>query len=175
MAGSYFWTESVVGEGTTAYKATLNDDSNAIRTLSNVYAVNLIIHDPGFLVYGYDSDVFEQLKISPDDPSPEANTLIEGLWRLVVPHEEVISSLLKEGALVTFSYYLLISIILARLASSKEDYFILAAYFVGSMLLSSMFKDEYLLLLCVVLFVSCGKARGNGYYQRSFLFPQKLP
>lgn len=161
IAGSFYWADNVVGENTASYKSTLNDDSNAIRTLSNVYAVKLIASDSSFFIYGYDSDVFVQLGISPDNTSPDENVLIEGLWRLVVPHEEVINMLLKEGALVTLTYYLLVSIVLARVASSRKDYCILVAYFAGSMLLSSMFKDEYLLLLCIVLFVSCKQVKSN--------------
>ena len=149
---SYYWTSEVSSAGVGTYKTTLNDRSNATRMASTVYALERIDSELGsFLFYGYDTDVFDELGISSSDFSAEANYYIGGIYRLVQPHEEVINTLLKEGLIFTILYYLAVSTLLCGIVRSRQDFIILAAFFVGSLFLHQMFTMQNLIMLCIVL------------------------
>lgn len=147
---AYFWVFFVAGNGTSAYKESLNDSSNAIRMNSNVYCFERMINNPEFLIYGYDDDVFDELGISSTDYSPEANYLVNGVYRLVQPHEEVLNMVLKEGLLFSVSYYATISQLLCIIPWGAKSRAILVAYFIGSLFLAGFFRDFRLMAFLVV-------------------------
>lgn len=153
IALSYIWTGFVIGKGTSLYKASLNDSSNAIRMKSNVYCLELMFDNPSFLLYGYDADVFNALGISATDYSGEANHLIDGKYRLVQPHEEVLNLVLKEGLLFAAFYYLSLAQLLSRIDWGVRGKIVLMAYFFGSMFLSGFFRDFRLIALIVVALI----------------------
>lgn len=150
LALSYFWEQYVVVDGVGAYKTTLNDMSNAMRMLSNVYCFDLVL-TPDFLLYGYGSDVFTGLGISGTDFSQASNVMINGRYRLVQPHEEVLNLWLRCGLLFVVFYYLTVSCCLSRLRIAPIDLGILLAFFTGSVILATLFKGGFLVGLVVAL------------------------
>lgn len=147
---SYFWVNVIVEDGTSSYKESLNDSSNAIRMNSNVYCFELMTRTPDFLFYGYDSDVFDELGISSTDYSSTANYLISGRYRLVQPHEEVLNLVLKEGLLFAIFYYFIVAHLLSKIKWGEKGKAILVAFFIGSLFLSGFFRDFRLLAFVMI-------------------------
>lgn len=161
VSASAFWIDNAVSQGTAGYKESLNDDSNAMRVYANAYAFDEILGSLQFLIYGYDSDTAEQLGILMGSTDPSETVYIDGLYRLVTPHEEVLDTLLREGALFSLVYYALLSLLISRLVRGRFNTALFGAYFLGSFLLSSMFKQEFLLLFLFVVTASGTWARST--------------
>lgn len=121
---------------------------------SNVFVVEHMLSNPDFLVYGYDSDVFDVLGIiSSEDGEVTDGYLIDGQFRLVQPHNEVLNTLLKEGVLFVLIYYALVSFLLSKITYTKTNKAILIAYFVGSLIFAALFRDFRLIGLLIVLLI----------------------
>ena len=151
---SYYWVSNVANNDVAEYKTSLNDSSNAIRMNSNVFVIEHILSNPDFLVYGYDSDVFDELGIiSPEDGEVTEGYLIDGQFRLVQPHNEVLNTLLKEGILFVLVYYALVSLLLSKVVYTKTNRAILIAYFFGSLFFAALFRDFRLIGLLTVLLI----------------------
>lgn len=151
---SYYWVNNVASNDIDEYKTSLNDSSNAIRMNSNVFVVEHMLSNPDFLVYGYDSDVFDVLGIiSSEDGEVTDGYLIDGQFRLVQPHNEVLNTLLKEGVLFVLIYYALVSFLLSKITYTKTNKAILIAYFVGSLIFAALFRDFRLIGLLIVLLI----------------------
>lgn len=162
VSASGFWIDHAVSQGTAGYKESLNDDSNAMRVYANAYAFDEICSSPQFLLFGYDSDTAERLGIVMGSTDPYETLYIDGLYRLVTPHEEVLDTLLREGAVFSLAYYALLSLLISRLVRGRFNVALFGAYFLGSFLLSSMFKQEFLLLFLFVVAASGAWKRSRG-------------
>ena len=148
-AFSTYWLNNVSSQGVEEYKTSLNDGSNAMRMLANQVALDRITQDPAFLIYGYDTDIYEALGISQTLSGKNHNVYINGL-RLVQPHEEVINTVLKEGVLFSLLYYAGLSAVIAVILR-RRNLPIFAALFVGSLVFHSMFSSYTVILLCFAM------------------------
>lgn len=153
---SHVWVTYIIPRGIVAYKAGLNDGSNAIRMSSIDYVLDVISGDPSFIYRGYDQEIFSVLGINTDDFA--ATYYVGGLYRLVQPHNEVINMLVKEGLIFTLLYYGAVSNILAKYAETLFDVAITISFMLGCLFLHEMFTCQTLLLLVFVL-ASAGRER----------------
>lgn len=156
---SSFWVGVVMAGGVGEYKSGWNDSSNAVRMSSIQYVSEEMASDSSYIVYGLDSDIFKVLGISQDDTRRGQTYYVNGLYRLVQPHQEVLNTLLKEGILMTLSIYGLISCLLSTTVRDRFDRATVLAYLLGSLTLHEMFINQSLMLL---LFVLCSRSKGGG-------------
>ena len=104
-----------------------------------------------FIVRGYDDSLFSALGINEHDTSIDATYYVDGLYRLVQPHNEVINMLVREGVLFTIVYYLAVSQVISRVIKDRYDVALLLAFMLGSMFLHQMFTCQTLVLLIFVM------------------------
>lgn len=148
---SYLWVTYVIPLGVVAYKTGLNDGSNAIRMSSIQYVLGLMIKDPAFFVRGFDSSIYTELGINPEETGLEVTYYVYGLYRLVQPHNEVINMLVKEGLVFTVAYYASVSNVLSGLIRSRMNATIIFSFLLGCLFLHQMFTCQTLILLVFVL------------------------
>lgn len=155
---SSFWTNVIMARGVQDYKTSWNDSSNALRMTSINYIAENILNNPSYILYGLDSNIFEELGISQTETTKGSTFYVDGLYRLVQPHQEVLNTLLKEGALLTLCIYGLVSLILSSLQTDLYNRSIILAFLTGSLFLHEMFLVQTFLLLVYVLCTKQGNA-----------------
>lgn len=148
---SRYWIREVIPTGLVEYKTGLNDHSNALRTVSIDFIATHVADNPHFLFYGYDARIFEVLGINIGDTRAGSTFYVDGIYRLVQPHQEVLNVLVKEGAAFTIVYFAALAVLLSRFTRSFEDLAMVGGYMVGSIFLHEMFITQSLLMLAFVL------------------------
>ncbi len=151
VAFSRYWIREVIPTGLVEYKTGLNDHSNALRTVSIDFIATHVADNPHFLFYGYDARIFEVLGINIGDTRAGSTFYVDGIYRLVQPHQEVLNMLVKEGAAFTIVYFIALAVLLSRFARSFEDLAMVGGYMLGSVFLHEMFITQSLLMLAFVL------------------------
>lgn len=151
---SFWWSDSVVGSSTTAYKEGFNDSSNAIRFNSDKYALEYLFAHPELFGYGYDSEIIEAMGIIDASELNGTETALTGTfyngYRIVQPHHVILNMLLKEGVLFTAAYYIALSYIFSR-HLRRSNAAIWVPYFFGCMFMHSLLVNYYLVFLLLVL------------------------
>lgn len=153
-AFSFWWSNSVVGAGTTSYQVGMNDSSNAVRFNSDWYAIQHLFENPFLLLFGYDNDIISAMHIIQSSELNGTETALTGTFyngfRIVQPHHVILNMLLKEGVLFTIGYYSVLACIFSRFFNRHN-----AAYWVpylfGCMFMHSLLVSYYLVFLLVVL------------------------
>lgn len=147
---SKWWVNEVIPMGMSAYKNGLNDPSNAMRFASIDYVVNYMLRDPLFILRGLDSSLSNTLGIVTD---ATLTYRVDGLYRLVQPHNETINLIVREGLLFTVIYYYCIAVIIKKIPVNRMNIALLTSFFCGSFILHQMFSSQTLLLFIFVFFV----------------------
>ena len=148
---TFYWVNYVIPLGVVEYKQGLNDGSNAMRMSSNAHVINIMLQDPTFLVRGFDDSIFNALGINQQNYSKSATYYVDGLYRLVQPHNDVINMLVREGLLFTLVYYLSISQIVGKTVKNRYEVALLLSFLLGSMFLHLMFTCQTLVLFVFVM------------------------
>lgn len=149
---SFWWSESMVGNSTTAYQMSMNDSSNAIRFNSDKYAIQYLLSNPQLVLVGYDGDIIDEMGIISNLNGTESaltGTFYNG-YRIVQPHNVLLNMILKEGILYTVAYYLVLSFLLARYFKRGNLAYWLPFLF-GCMFMHSLLTGYYLVFFLVVL------------------------
>jgi hypothetical protein len=153
-AFSYWWSESMVGSSTSAYQASINDSSNAIRFNSDQYAIQYISEHPQLILFGYDNDIISAMNIIQPSSLNGTETALTGTffngYRIVQPHHVILNMLLKEGIIYTVAYYLVLSFLLSKYFR-KDNFAYWVPYLFGCMFMHSLLVGYYLVFLLVVL------------------------
>ena len=153
-AFSFWWSDNMVGVGTTSYKGSMNDSSNAIRFNSDKYAIEHLLSNPSLFLFGYDNDIINAMGIIEAASLNGTETALDGTFfngfRIVQPHNVILNLLLKEGVLFTAAYFGLLSFIFATyFRSDNSAYWV--PYLFGCMFMHSLLCNYYLIFLLTVL------------------------
>lgn len=151
---SFWWSSFVVGSGTAAYQAGMNDSSNAVRFNSDWYAIQHLCENPSLFLYGYDNDIIGAMNIIQSSELNGTETALTGTFyngfRIVQPHHVILNMLLKEGVLFTIGYYSVLAHIFSRFFS-KHNVAYWMPYLLGCMFMHSLLASYYLIFFLVVL------------------------
>ena len=142
---SYVMATSPYFSSVSNYHDSFNDNSNAIRTRSNLYAFNIILNSKELFVYGYDNNIRQEIGAR---GLYDSNTYMG--YRVVQPHNFLLNIYLRYGLILTLVYLYVLSIILSRF-SCKDNYPIIICYLFINMFMHSLFSSIYLLLFLMVI------------------------
>ena len=176
IAFSFWWSSSVVGHGTTAYQAGMNDSSNAVRFNSDWYAVQHLIKNPSLLLFGYDNDIIGAMHIIQSFELNGTETALSGTFyngfRIVQPHHVILNMLLKEGVLFTIGYYAVLACVFSRFFS-KRNAAVWVPYLFGCMFMHSLLVNYYLVFFIAVLTRAAStESKSLSKYFAFFVFPK---
>lgn len=150
---SYIWMVSISFAKVSGYQQSINDKSNAIRTRSNIYALNLILENPELLIYGYDNDIRFVLGVEDENNARQYSG-----YRLVQPHNLVLNLFLKNGVFFSVFYLLLLSKLIS-LYWREDNLPIIIPYLVMNMVMHSLLTTTY--LICFLYIIAIPRAKGN--------------
>lgn len=166
---SFWWSSSVVGSGTAAYQAGMNDSSNAVRFNSDWYAIQHLFKNPSLVLYGYDNDIINAMHIIQSSELNGTESALTGTFyngfRIVQPHHVILNMILKEGVLFTIGYYAVLACIFSRFFR-KGNMAFWAPYLLGCMFMHSLLVSYYLVFLLMVL----SRAAANQSHSLTNLF-----
>lgn len=145
---SFYWIISVVVGGVNEYRDGLNDGSNKIRFIANIYAINDLYETPKLLLIGYDSELKKQWGII-DDVQDSTTAKVEGT-RLVQPHNGVINLFVTLGVLPAVLYLYMFSSVLDKVKINNNIELILP-YVVNAAFLH-MYSIYWVLLWLFIIF-----------------------
>lgn len=145
---SIIWSYEIVGTNTVAYEQGINDTSNAIRTNSNLYALQLLTKDINLIWRGYDVEIRDVLGIS--SSILEQHTRFMG-YRIVQPHNSFINPLITHGIIYSILYFAILASTLSKCINNKNKALWLP-YMCGGIFMHSLFSGFYLIFwgLCLV-------------------------
>lgn len=142
---SFVWCAYAVAHGVSSYHGGLMDSSNFIRMNSNLYVLGQLHQDPLLLLFGYDTDIYEIMKLGVGAGFQYFNGL-----RVVQAHHSVLDVFQRCGLLFTIVYFMFIGkLIDDSKVAYKND--ILLPIFAISMIMHSYLQNECLLMLMVTL------------------------
>lgn len=154
LAFSFWWSGNMVGTGTAAYGASMNDSSNAVRFNSNVYAVIHAASNPELLLYGYDDDIIDAMDIIQSSELDGTESELDGTfyngYRIVQPHNVFLNLILREGVLYTLGYFVCLSIVFSRYFRRDNAAYWLP-YLFGCLFMHSLLSSYYLLFFVLIL------------------------
>lgn len=157
---SMFWISYVSINPLASYKEGLNDGSNKMRFVANVYALDRIRDNPQFIYKGLGDHIKEGLGI--DSENYSQHTKVMGV-RLVQPHNCFINMMLKIGVVQAVVYFLLLAYILDKMKSYNniEFYF---PYIINACFMHSLLDGPFLVIWTFILMIS--QERNNGVHMQ---------
>ncbi|WP_281696765.1 hypothetical protein [Acidaminococcus massiliensis] len=147
---SIFWINYVSVNPLAHYKEGLNDGSNKMRFVANVYALNKMKDDPRFIYKGLGDHIKETLGVASEDYSQ--HTKVMGV-RLVQPHNCFINMMLKIGIIESIIYFCLLAYLLDKIRSCNniEYYF---PYIINACFMHSLLDGPFLVIWTFILILS---------------------
>lgn len=147
---SMFWINYVSVNPLASYKEGLNDGSNKMRFVANVYTLEKIRDNPQFIYKGLGDHIKEGLGIGSENYSQ--HTKVMGI-RLVQPHNCFINMMLKIGVVQGVIYFLLLAYILDKMKSYNniEFYF---PYIINACFMHSLLDGPFLIIWTFILMIS---------------------
>lgn len=142
---SFVWCGFAVKYGVSRYHGGLMDTSNYIRMNSNLYVLGQLRSDPSLLLFGYDTDIYDVMKLGVGAGYEYFNGL-----RVVQAHHSVLDVFQRCGLLFTIVYFMFIALLIDE-SKVKERNEILLPIFAIGMIMHSYFQNECLLMLLVTL------------------------
>lgn len=143
---SYYWVNNVSVANVTAYHTGLNDESNRERFVANVKALEMMKNDDEIRIWGYGSNLLEELGI---DNSSSSLAIYLGT-RLVQPHNSLYNPILRMGILVGIIYLFIVAKLIDRYFS-KDNLAYILPYVLNAMFVHSMFEMSWLVFLIIIL------------------------
>lgn len=145
---SYFWVFNVSMNNLADYRESLNDGSNRMRFVSNIFFYDTALSNE-ITIYGYGQDIKDVLGLNEEDYS--LNTQYLGV-RLVQPHNSINNILLKMGIIPGILYlYFVSKLINKQLCIHNIEYII--PYFINAMIMHSCLNSILLELWYLLLLV----------------------
>lgn len=146
---SYFWVYVVSVDNLKEYQSGLNDESNRMRFVANIYAVDLIIENKELLLYGYGDSFKEVFNIDNDIYSTHPTYLGT---RIVQPHNSILNIIIKIGVLPSLVYFFILSKILKKLYN-KDNIEYIIPYMINTMFLHQMLDTNFMIFWILVLYI----------------------
>jgi hypothetical protein len=146
---SFIWVFIVSASGTSAYHESLNDMSNRVRFVANLYALNTFTDLKNNWLWGYGFSIMNALGISGSaDVAYNTSYFLDA--KLVQPHNSYINILLRMGLIPGIIYLVVISKLLNRI-NGTINYAYLLPYLVNAMFMHSLLNGKWLLFLVIIL------------------------
>lgn len=147
---SIFWINYVSVNPLAHYKEGLNDGSNKMRFVANVYALNKMKDDTRFIYKGLGDHIKETLGVASEDYSQ--HTRVMGA-RLVQPHNCFINMMLKIGIIESIIYFCLLAYLIDKIRSCNniEYYF---PYIINACFMHSLLDGPFLVIWTFILILS---------------------
>lgn len=154
---SYMWIEFVAVDVTIDNENGINDVSNKMRFISNVYAVEMILENKELLLLGYDNELTSKLGIEGSDYY--YHQFVDGV-RLVQTHNGILNMIVKNGALFSIIYLLLLGKILDNYLCKDNLQYILP-YLANCLIMHSLLGGSYLLFWIFSLELASQRTESN--------------
>lgn len=144
---SSYWINFVSVKPIVRYREGLNDGSNKMRFVANVYAENQILNDPQYIYKGKGEHIKEAFGIA--DENLSLHTQFMGV-RLVQPHNSFLNLMLKIGVIEAVIYFMLLGKLLDKVWSRENmEYYI--PYLINACFMHSLLDGNYLVIWLYIL------------------------
>ncbi|WP_416494386.1 O-antigen ligase family protein [Clostridium botulinum] len=151
---SYIWVSRVTIYGVKEYQQSLNDTSNKMRFVANIYAIDLIKNNKKELMfYGYDNDFKDIFGIY--DYEIDSHRKFMGV-RLVQPHNSIINVTIRTGIIFSLLYFYILSRIIDKLYTKDNLEYILP-YLFSALFLHELLNSRFLMFWVIVLCLPINK------------------
>ncbi|KEI97132.1 membrane protein [Clostridium botulinum A2B7 92] len=151
---SYIWVSRVTIYGVKEYQQSLNDTSNKMRFVANIYAIDLIKNNKKELMfYGYDNDFKDIFGIY--DYEIDSHRKFMGV-RLVQPHNSIINVIIRTGIIFSLLYFYILSRIIDKLYTKDNLEYILP-YLFSALFLHELLNSRFLMFWIIVLCLPINK------------------
>ncbi|MHB9922136.1 O-antigen ligase family protein [Clostridium botulinum] len=151
---SYIWVSRVTIYGVKEYQQSLNDTSNKMRFVANIYAIDLIENNKKKLIfYGYDNDFKDIFGIY--DYEIDSHRKFMGV-RLVQPHNSIINVIIRTGIIFSLLYFYILSRIIDKLYT-KDNLEYMLPYLFSALFLHELLNSRFLIFWIIVLCLPINK------------------
>ncbi|WP_243249683.1 O-antigen ligase domain-containing protein [Clostridium botulinum] len=151
---SYIWVYKVAIDGVKEYQQGLNDTSNKMRFVANIYAIDLIKNNKEELIfYGYDNDFKDIFSIY--DYEIDLHRRFMGV-RLVQPHNSILNINIRSGIIFSLLYFYILSRIIDKLYTKDNLEYILP-YLFSTLFLHELLNRKFLVLWLILLCLPSNK------------------
>ncbi|HID0816181.1 O-antigen ligase family protein [Clostridium botulinum] len=159
---SYIWVSRVTIYGVKEYQQSLNDTSNKMRFVANIYAIDLIKNNKKELMfYGYDNDFKDIFGIY--DYEIDSHRKFMGV-RLVQPHNSIINVIIRTGIIFSLLYFYILSRIIDKLYTKDNLEYILP-YLFSALFLHELLNSRFLMFWIIVLCLPINKIISTKRYK----------
>ncbi|HDK7167326.1 hypothetical protein A0J52_11700 [Clostridium sporogenes] len=160
---SYIWIFKVTAiYGVKEYQQGLNDSSNKMRFVANIYAMDILKDNKEQLMYyGYDNDFKDVFGIY--DYEVDYHRRFMDV-RLVQPHNSMINVIVRTGIIFSLLYFYILSRIIDKLYTKDNLEYILP-YLFSTLFLHELLNRKFLILWLVVLCLPIKKIINNKRYK----------
>ncbi|MCC5425073.1 O-antigen ligase domain-containing protein, partial [Clostridium botulinum] len=151
---SYIWVYKVAIDGVKEYQQGLNDTSNKMRFVANIYAIDLIKNNKEELIfYGYDNDFKDIFSIY--DYEIDLHRRFMGV-RLVQPHNSILNINIRSGIIFSLLYFYILSRIIDKLYTKDNLEYILP-YLFSTLFLHELLNRKFLVFWLILLCLPSNK------------------
>ncbi|WP_242844741.1 O-antigen ligase domain-containing protein [Clostridium botulinum] len=151
---SYIWVYKVAIDGVKEYQQGLNDTSNKMRFVANIYAIDLIKNNKEELAFcGYDNDFKDIFSIY--DYEIDLHRRFMGV-RLVQPHNSILNINIRSGIIFSLLYFYILSRIIDKLYTKDNLEYILP-YLFSTLFLHELLNRKFLVLWLILLCLPSNK------------------
>jgi hypothetical protein len=155
---SSFWINFISIKPIVRYREGLNDGSNKMRFVANVYAESQIINNPQYIYKGNGDHIKEAFGIADEDLS--LHTQVMGV-RLVQPHNCFLNFMLKIGVIEAVIYFMFLGQLLDKIWSRENmEYYI--PYLINACFMHSLLDGNYLVIWLYILITTKECTDGDG-------------
>ena len=150
---SYIWVYQI-SIGTLAnYREGLNDLSNRMRFVANIYGLQMLSDLYNTLLWGYGSSLLQEIGI-------EDNILYYMDTKLVQPHNSILNLMLKIGIIPAIIYLKILTKLWKKL-KKNYNYPYIIPYIVNCMFMHSLFNTKWLIFFLLILMIPEKQKREN--------------
>ncbi|NFT71539.1 O-antigen ligase domain-containing protein [Clostridium botulinum] len=151
---SYIWVYKVAIDGVKEYQQGLNDTSNKMRFVANIYAIDLLKNNKEKLIfYGYDNDFKDIFGIY--DYEIDLHRRFMGV-RLVQPHNSILNINIRSGIIFSLLYFYILSTIIDKLYTKDNLEYILP-YLFSTLFLHELLNRKFLVFWLILLCLPSNK------------------
>lgn len=127
---SFVFIAYCTANGLGTYQETWADSSNYMRMTSNIFALEKIIKEPYFILFGTDGYIYDYLGIT--------NSVRFLGERIVQPHNDIINLLVRSGLIYSIIYWYLYGKLIKKIINKQNIAFFIAL-FIASMFIRPIF------------------------------------
>lgn len=150
MSLSYIWIYFVSSSGYSNYKTSLNDYSNRMRAVANIYGLKLLKENHWFVIGGVGDELTSVIGVQDPDFDNHPKFMET---RLVQPHNSILNLMLKMGIVPCLMYLFLLSVLLKSVVTyDNYEYFV--PYLLNTCFMHSLLDGAFLILWIFLLAIT---------------------